>query len=555
MTTDTLTRQRPTADIVTYARAGDTFGWFVARRSLRAATVWAAVIVLYHYVSVIGFFALGSTAAARQPVLATFETNAGLTAMLGDPSGITAIGGYLDWRVIGVMSLVTGVWAMLTATRWLRGEETSGRWEQVTSGPTTAAATTVRILAGLGTGLAAIWLITSIGVAAVGVRHDVATAIGAAALFGLVIVATPAMFIAVGALASQLMATRARAAATAALVFGIAFTLRALGDVAPTAHWLTSLSPLGWVEQVHPLSHPQPLWLLPILAFTAIVGGLAVRLAGRRDLGSSIIADRDTAVPRTLLLSRPLLFAVRMARGSSLAWLAGTAIAALLYGTFAKSAQTAVANSKELGKITSTIVGNTDRASTLIYAGVVFLLMMTMLMAYAVAAMGNIRETEAEGYLDNLLVRRVTRLSWLGGRIGIVATVVVIAGLVSGVGFWAGAATQHADLSGGELILAGLNACAPPLCLLGILVCVYGFAPRATTTVGYTVLAWAFLLQMLGAAIHLNPWLMDTSLLHHIALAPTVDPNWRIVATYLTLGAVLAATGAWRFHHRDLQTA
>ena len=109
MVADTLTRDLPRRDATTYARPGDTFGGFVARRSLRAAILWAAVIVLYHYVSVIGFFTLGSTAADRRPVLATFETNTGLTAMLGDPSGITAIAAYLDWRVIGVMSLVTGV--------------------------------------------------------------------------------------------------------------------------------------------------------------------------------------------------------------------------------------------------------------------------------------------------------------------------------------------------------------------------------------------------------------------------------------------------------------
>jgi putative exporter of polyketide antibiotics len=54
--------------------------------------------------------------------------------------------------------------------------------------------------------------------------------------------------------------------------------------------------------------------------------------------------------------------------------------------------------------------------------------------------------------------------------------------------------------------------------------------------------------------MHLNHWLMDTSLLHHIALAPTVDPNWTINATYLVIGAALAAAGAWRFHRRDLRT-
>lgn len=62
-----------------------------------------------------------------------------------------------------------------------------------------------------------------------------------------------------------------------------------------------------------------------------------------------------------------------------------------------------MATSTELDKITATITDGSARASILIYAGVVFLLMMTMLMGYTVAAMGNVRETEAEGHLDNLL--------------------------------------------------------------------------------------------------------------------------------------------------------
>ena len=70
----------------------------------------------------------------------------------------------------------------------------------------------------------------------------------------------------------------------------------------------------------------------------------------------------------------------------------------------------------------------------------------------------------------------------------------------------------------------------------------------------YGLLAWAFLVEMLGSAIKINHWVLDTSLLHHVALSPAVNPDWRIAGTYLAIGFVAAIVGGWRFTRRDLQS-
>ena len=74
---------------------------------------------------------------------------------------------------------------------------------------------------------------------------------------------------------------------------------------------------------------------------------------------------------------------------------------------------------------------------------------------------------------------------------------------------------------------AGVNSAAPAALLLGIGVLTLGFVPRLTSIVCWGMLAWAFLLDMLGSALKVNHWVMDTSLLYHPALAPAVNPNWR----------------------------
>ena len=454
--------------------------------------------------------------------------------------------------------MVGAIWGMLLATKTLRGEEAAGRWEPFLAGQTTARRAAGNALAGLGAGVLAMYVIAALFTAALGTRHNIGISPGQSLLFAVALVAGAAEFAAIGALASELMPTRARAASLAAAVFGVAFMLRALGDSAPSWHWLVYLSPLGWIEQLRPLGDAQPLWLVPIAGLIALSAAATVYLA-QRDLGASVLADNDTAAPRTALLESPVLFAVRMSWAAIAGWLGAAAVAAWLYGTLAKSAGKAFASSgmlrKFTGNLTDTAAHHLQMTGARLYASVVFLLLMTLIMAYVASAVGRAREDEAEGYLDNLVVRSVSRQRWLSGRVGLVVVVLVIMGLLGGTGFWAGAASQHSGLSFHELMLAGLNSAAPAAALLGIGVLTLGFAPPMTSIVCWGILGWAFLLDMLGSAVKVNHWVMDTSLLQHMALAPAVNPNWRIVGIYLAIGCVAAALGGLRFTQRDLQSS
>ena len=466
-------------------------------------------------------------------------SNAGLKALLGDTHRITTLGGFTDWRAIGIITLVASVWGLLAATKALRGEESAGRWELFLAGQTTPRRAAANALAGLGAGVLAMYVMTALLAALVGTRHNVGIGPGQAMFFAAAVVAGAAIFAAVGALASEVAPTRSRAAGLSAAVFGTAFMLRALGDATPSAHWLVYTSPLGWVEQLHPLTDGQPLWLLPIAGLIAACAVATVLLADR-DLGASLLADSGTAPPRTAMLGSPVLFALRMSWAVIASWLAATVIVGLLYGSLAKSTGRAFASSGALrrftGNLTHAALRQLQLTGSRVFAGVVFFILMTLIMAYVASAVGKVREDEAEGYLDNLVVRSVSRQRWLAGRVGLAFAVLVSAGVLGGLAFWISAAAQHAGLTVLELFLAGVNTAAPAALLLGIGVLTIGFVPRLTSIVCWGLLAWAFLLDMLGSAIKVNHWVMDTSLLYHMALAPAVNPDWRIVGTYLAIG-------------------
>jgi ABC-2 type transport system permease protein len=531
---------------------------FIGRHSAWIGAIWGLVFGLYVYDNAFAFDTIAKTAALRTQLLTAMGRNAGLKALLGDTQQITSRGGFTDWRAVGVITLVASVWGLLAATKAFRGDEAAGRWEMFLAGQTTHRRAAANALAGLGAGVLAMYLLTALLTALVGARRGVGISPGQSLFFGLAVVAGAAMFVGVGAVTSQLMATRARAAGAGAAVLGAAFMLRALGDTTSSGHWLVYLSPLGWVEQLHPLTGPHPVWLLPIGALAVLCAAVTVLLSGR-DLGTSVLAGKDTATARTAMLGSPALFALRLSWAGIAAWLAAAVVGGALYGSLAKTTGEAFASSGMLRKFTGSLTHATVRELQLtgarLYAGVVFLILMTLIMAYVATAMGRVREDEAEGYLDNLVVRRVSRQRWLAGRAGLILAALVLAGLLGGVAFWAAAASGHAGLGFHELLLAGINAAAPAALLLGVGLLALGFVPRLTSIICWGLLAWAFLLDMLGSAVKINHWLMDTSLLYHPALAPAVSPNWRIAATYLAGGAVAALIGGWRFTRRDLQSS
>jgi putative exporter of polyketide antibiotics len=103
------------------------------------------------------------------------------------------------------------------------------------------------------------------------------------------------------------------------------------------------------------------------------------------------------------------------------------------------------------------------------------------------------------------------------------------------------------------MLKAGLNAMAPVVFLAGIGLLAVGYIPRYVSKLLYAIIGWSFLIQILGSIGNINHWILDTSLLHHIALAPAVESNWYVAGRYVGLGLITGVLGVLRFMRRDLQ--
>ncbi|HEY5988220.1 MAG TPA: ABC transporter permease subunit [Streptosporangiaceae bacterium] len=520
------------------------------RRAVRSGALWGYVFGLTVASSAWGYASVYKTPAQRARLADLFASNMGLAAINGPAHEIQTVAGYTVWKSLMFLIIVGAVWGLLTGSKLLRGEEDAGRWELLLAGQTTPRRAAGQALAGLGAGLATLWALTAVITVVVGQLPRVGFAAGPSLFFSVALVAPAAMFLAAGALASQLAATRRQAAAYAGAALGACYALRMVADSGTGLAWLRWTSPLGWVEELQPLTSPRPLALLPIAGLVAVLGGLTLYLAGRRDLGASIVPDRGAARPRTRLLSGPMGLALRLVRPAVLGWTAAIVPWALLMGFLAKQGGSVLTTSASVERVASRLGTHGDSAAA--YLGFTFLTVGWLVAFLAAGQVSAARDEEAEGRLDNLLVRPLSRTTWLAGRVALAVAILAVSGLLAGLFALAGAASQNAGVGLPSLLGAGVNVVPAALCVLGVGVLVMGVWPRATTAVTYGLLAWSLLIQLAGGFFSSNHWLLDTSVFHHVAAAPAESPNWTSATGLVATGAVAAVLGWIALRHRDL---
>jgi ABC-2 type transport system permease protein len=522
-----------------------------ATKAARSGALWGYLFGLTVASSAIGYTTAYKTTEQREQFAKLFASNGGLVALVGPGAQLQTVAGYTAWKSSMFLVILGAVWGLLTSTKLLRGEEDAGRWELYLAGQTTPRQAAGQVLAGLGAGLIALWVVTAVITTLVGHYHDVGISTKDSLYFALCLVAGGAMFLGVGALTSQLAATRRQAAGLAGVVLGISFALRMVADSSHSLEWLRWATPIGWTEQLQPLTTPDPVALLPIAALTVLTAGIAMHLAGARDVGASVLPDRDTA-PNARAPRSAGELAARLAWPTVVAWAVAIAATGLLMGFISPQGGTLLTSSETVHKVVERI--GLKGAGAALYLGFTFLIVALLGGLVAAGQVSATRDEEASGRVEDLLVRSVSRTRWLGVRIAVTLGAVAVVTLCAAVFCWFGAVSQNAGVTLTRLLEAGVNTVPSALCVLGAGVLALGVVPRFTSVATYGLVIWSFLLELGGGFFSSNHWLLDTSLYHHMSYAPAVAPDWRS-AGVLTLLAVLGCAGGLiGLRHRDLAT-
>jgi len=543
------TEDRPGITRISNIRSSTIIARVTGRKSVRSALGWGVVFGLYVASQAVTYAGSYGTPVERHLLSKDFGSNPGISALVGPASRIDTVPGFTAWKCLMVLAITAAVWGILSSTKFLRGEEDAGRWEMLLVGRTTPRAAAVQALTGMLAGLVTLLIVSGLIIVVAGRPANVAISVSGGSFLAVGIVAGAAMFMAVGALASQLSSTRRQAAGYASAVLGASYAIRMVADAGTGLDWLRWASPLGWIEELAPLTKPDALPLIPIALLTVAASAMAVYLAGHRDLGASVLPDHASAPARLRLLSGHVGLALRLTRPTLLAWTGAIVAYGLLLGSIAKSGGKLITSSPSMELLLARL-GVTGAEA---YLGFSLLIMAMALNFVAAGQISAIRMEESSGRLEYLLVRPLSRTSWLAWRIALSALVLVLGGLVSGLSTWIGAASQHAGVPFTSMITASFNVVPPAMLLLGVGVLAYGLVPRAAAWITYAVLVWWLLVEITGGIVQVNHWLLDTSAFHQMAAAPSVPVDWTTNGVMVGIGLVSAFVGVLAFSRRDMK--
>ncbi len=524
-----------------------------AKKAVRSGGLWGCLFAVTVASSAAAYAGAYPTVADRQRLSAAFSSNPGISALFGPAHRLETVAGFTAWRSLGVLGIVGSIWGLLLATRLSRGEEESGRLELLLAGPTTRRRAGVDVLVGLMAGLGVTWSILTLVSVSVGRSRQIGFSVSASAYLSVCLIAAPAVMMSVGALASQLFASRRQANQWSSGFYGLAFVIRMVADSSRGLGWFRWCSPLGWLEESRPLTGSHWLDLMPIAGLVVVSAGATVWLAGWRDMGAGLVPTAGRAEPRLHLLSGVGGLTARLELPVAAVWVLVLGALGMLFGLVAQSAANALTASTTISKALARLGG--DRGGAEAYLGLVFVMVAALLAAAAAGQVSSLRNEESNGYLDNLLVRPVERRRWMAGRLLAASGLVVLASVVAGAMSWVGAATQDSGVGFVALLDAGINDAAPAMFCLGLGALVFGLAPRLAPGVAYATVVWSFLVQLIGSVVKANRWLLDTSILHHISPAPAGPPNWFGFSWFIGVGLVAAAAGMLAFSRRDLALA
>jgi ABC-2 type transport system permease protein len=448
-----------------------------------------------------------------------------------------------------VLAIVGSVWGILTSSKLTRGEEDAGRWEVLLVGAVTRKGAATQALVGMAAGVGALFVVTSIISVAVGRDAKVGISVGGAVYFSLAIVSGALMYLAVGSFCSQLSTSRRQAAGIASVLLGASYALRMIADSSNGLAWLRWATPLGWVENLQPLTTPHAAALLPIIALVTVLSLATVWLAGRRDLGAGVLSDRSTVEAVRRLPSTPVGLTLYLSRSVLVAWAASILAYGLLLGGIAKSGGKIITSSPSL-RLAFARLGVSGAEA---YLSVALLIMAVVMSFIALGQISAARKEESSGQLENLLVRPFSRSAWLGERIALGATVLVTGAVLAGVATWVGAISDHANVHFSSLVDAGLNVAFPALLLFGVGVLALGVVPRLVSIITYSLFVWFLLIELVGSEVKMNHWILDLSAFHQMAASPAAPVAWTPNATMAAIALASTLLGVEFFRHRDLK--
>jgi ABC-2 type transport system permease protein len=500
---------------------------------------WSVAGTILYYSQAVSVKGLYATQAEFDKAAASMQGNAAFVAMAGPARALNTIGGQVTWQASGGGAVVAGLMTMLVIGRHTRAEEESGRDELVRA---TAVDRTAPLAAALGAALVAnvvLGTLVALSLWSFPLAAADSWALGAGlALCGV-------CFGGVALLAAQLTSTTRATYGLTGAAIGVAFALRAVGDVTNGA--LSWLSPIGWYQAMHPFSGLRWWPALLIVGAAGLTIAAAYAVFARRDVGSGVLAARPG--PATGGDQGSWSLAWRLQRGQVVGWSAGLLFTGLAFGSIGDSVGELVGDSQATRDV---LVQAGDLVDGFYATAIVMLALISA--GFAVASALRPRGEEDDGRLEPLLATALTRRRWLLDHVLVTVLGSAIVVSCAALGLGTGYLLVTGDATGfSRFGLPMLAQVVPVLALGGVAGLAYGAVPR-WASVAWLALGWAVVVLLFGAWWQLPEWSQDLSPFEHLAAAPAEPFRWWPVVEVAAVALALSLAGQWVFARRDVRS-
>ncbi|MEU4191757.1 hypothetical protein AB0E69_07665 [Kribbella sp. NPDC026611] len=515
----------------------------VWRTRRRTVLVWVVALAAGMVGTAAAIAGLYDTPAKIHTYAEAVTSGSALAAINGHVEGIDSLGGVIQDEFGFLASFLLPLLGIGLVVGSTRREEESGRLETILGG---RIARHQPVLAALAVATAAV--VATAGLFAIGLALVGVPAAGAI-LYSLALGGLALVFACFAALMAQLV-LHARAVYTWSLtMLAAAYMTRGIGDTTKT--WLTWLSPLGWAEKTAPFDS-QRWWVLVIPAVVSVaLGGTAVWLARRRDIGSAL-RRADTGSGRaTWLQRRPAGFAVWVHRPAVIGWLAGGILLTAMMGSLARQLLDAMAGNPALAESMGVQGGRPVDG----FIAVTQLYLAVVAGGYVIQAIGTLRAEEAEGRLETGLSGTLSRLRWLAVHALVVAAGLGLVVIASSLALALSTARSIGSANDfGVVLTAGLAYLPAELVLAGLALALFGLWPRGFGLT-WAVYAATTFIAFLGPGLKLASWVLNLAPTTRIGNPPlgSADPGNLISLTVVAV--VLTLAGFIAFHRRDIPRA
>ncbi|HET6166086.1 MAG TPA: ABC transporter permease [Marmoricola sp.] len=509
------------------------------RRDRVLVPVWFAVLLTVCYASAATTSSIYATEAEQVKAAQAINDSPGIVALYGPILDVHSLGELAMTKMTVLYAVFVAIMVLFVVRRHTRLDEESGQTELLAG---TAITRDAPLAAAVGFGVA---ISLSLGVLAavadlVGGLPAAGSLAFGASWAGVGMVATG-----VTAVACQVSASARTCAGIASAAIGALFVLRAVGDTSD-ASWLSWLTPFGWNTQLRAFSGTRWWVLLLYVALAAVLVTGARFLAGRRDVGSGLVAARPGPATGSPRLSDVVALAIRVHVPMLVGWTVAVGVMGLVFGAIAPSFDSF--DSAKLQDMLARIGGAGAFRDALL--GAVITVLALIVTCFAVAVVGHGGSDEHDGRTEQVLATATSRarafLATLVVGVAGATWLLVVAGVTIAVGV--GNDTDH---SFGRLVASAV-AQAPAVWTVAALA-VLCFAWRSQWAVaGWGVVVLFATLGQIGELLGLPGWVVRLSPYDHAPRMPLEDFALTPALVLTAIAVALLALSWWRYRSRDI---